>query len=82
MSEGSNGHAPGSGVRSVAPAEPQLGPRPETARARARRAAAVPFTMRRRQRSHGGAVVLALALLAGFAVSTFVIGYLVGRMLL
>ena len=59
-----------------------LGPRPETARARARRAAVVPFTLRRRQRSRGGPIVVVLALIAGFVGVAFAIGYLVGRMLL
>ncbi len=62
--------------------ESELAPRPETARARARRAAVVPFTMRRRQRSRGGPLVVVLALLAGFVGAAFAIGYLVGRMLL
>lgn len=58
------------------------GPRPETTRARARRAAIVPFTMRRRQRSRGGPIVVALALIIGFVGVAFAIGYLVGPLLL
>ena len=73
---------PGLGPEPRLGPEPHSGPRPETAGARARRAAAVPFTMRRRQRSRGGPVVMALVFIAGFVGVTFAIGYLVGRMLL
>lgn len=52
------------------------------ARSALRRRRTVPFTMRRRQRSQGGPLVVALAFLAGFIGVAFTIGWLVGRMLL
>ena len=52
------------------------------ARSALRRRPAVPFTMRRRQRSRGGPLVFALVLVAGFVGAAFAVGYLVGRLLL
>lgn len=52
------------------------------ARSALRRRPAVPFTMRRRQRSRSGPLVVASAFLAGFIGVAFAIGWLVGRMLL
>ena len=52
------------------------------ARSALRRRPKVPFTMRRRQRSQGGPLVVASAFLAGFIGVAFTIGWLVGRMLL
>jgi len=52
------------------------------ARSALRRRPKVPFTMRRRQRSQGGPLVVASAFLAGFIGVAFAIGWLVGRMLL
>ena len=73
-----NGHGP---VRRPG-RRPSPDPGPRPVRPRARRAAAVPFMLRRRQRSRFGPLVVAVALVAGFIGATFAIGYLVGRMLL
>ena len=64
----------------VAQSEP---PGPSAAaRSALRRRPKVPFTMRRRRRSHGGPLVVASAFLAVFIGVAFAIGWLVGRMLL
>lgn len=53
--------------------------------ARLRRGArrpAVPITMRRRRRNRGGPLVFAIVVVVAFVATAFVVGYLVGRMLL
>lgn len=72
----------GSGSDSGNGSGPGLDPVPPPVRIRGRHTPAVPFMLRRRQRSRLGPLLVAVALLAGFVGVTFAIGYLVGRMLL
>lgn len=47
-----------------------------------RRRAAVPLALRRRRRSHGGPLVFGALFLAAFIGVAFLVGWLVGRMLI